>query len=32
MSEFIENKFWTVLPYNSIKHIAKLQRSCCRQG
>jgi hypothetical protein len=27
MSEFIENKFWTVLPYDSIKHITKLQLS-----
>jgi hypothetical protein len=27
MSEFIENKFWTVLLYDSIKHIAKLQLS-----
>jgi hypothetical protein len=25
MSEFIENKFWKVLPFDSIKHIAKLQ-------
>jgi hypothetical protein len=27
MSEFIKNKFWTVLPYDSLKHIAKLQLS-----
>jgi hypothetical protein len=27
MSEFIENKFWTVLPYDSIRHITKLQLS-----
>jgi hypothetical protein len=27
MSEFIENKNWAVLPYDSIKHIAKLQLS-----
>jgi hypothetical protein len=27
MSKFIENKFWTVLPYDSIKHITKLQLS-----
>ena len=27
MSEFIENKFWTVLPYDSVKHITKLQLS-----
>jgi hypothetical protein len=27
MSKFIENKFWTVLPYNSVKHITRLQLS-----
>ena len=27
MSEFIENKFWTVLPYDSVKHLTELQLS-----
>jgi len=27
MSEFIENKFWTVLPYDKVKHIPALQLS-----
>ena len=27
MSEFIENKFWTVLPYDRVRHIPALQLS-----
>ena len=27
MAEFIENKFWTVLPYDEVKHLPNLQLS-----